>query len=232
MRYIISDIHGEYSLFIELMQKIGFSENDELYICGDIIEKGDDSIKLLKLISEIPNVHAIRGNHEEAFLNYYYVLMREKDDYDVVLNNLRDYIQGDGKLLTWEIVEFIESLPYYIETEDFICVHAGVPLEDNGRVQPLETVPIEELIYNRKFKSPDVLPQNSKCVFYGHTSSMSVFGDARIVEFYRTEEKPNNIKDYIKVHMDTGVFTSGVLACFCIDTKRKLLEQSNKLKEN
>jgi hypothetical protein len=187
----------------------------------------------------MPNVHAIRGNHEEAFLNYYYVLMREKDDYDVVLNNLRDYIQGDGKLLTWEMVEFIESLPYYIETEDFICVHAGVPLEDNGRVQPLETVPIEELIYNRKFKSPDVLPQNSKCVFYGHTSSMSVFVDARIVEFYRTEEKPNNIKDYIKVHMDTGVFTSGVLACFCIDTctsyfvtKRKLLEQSNKLKEN
>ena len=96
MRYIISDIHGEYSLFIELMQKIGFSENDEFYICGDIIEKGDDSIKLLKLISEMPNVHAIRGNHEEAFLNYYYVLMREKDDYDVVLNNLRDYIQGDG----------------------------------------------------------------------------------------------------------------------------------------
>ena len=42
MRYVISDIHGEYSLFVELMQKIGFSKNDELYICGDIIEKGDD----------------------------------------------------------------------------------------------------------------------------------------------------------------------------------------------
>ena len=239
MRYVISDIHGEYSLFVELMQKIGFSENDELYICGDIIKKGDDSVKLLKLISEMPNVHAIRGNHEEAFLNCYYALMREQDDYDFVLENLRDYIQGDGKLLTWELVEFIESLPYYIETDDFICVHAGVPLDDNRIVPMLEKVPIEELLYNRKFKSPDVLPQNSKCVFYGHTSSMSVFGDARIVEFYRTEEKPNNIKDYIKVHMDTGVFTSGVLACFCIDTctshfvtKRKLLEPNNKLKEN
>ena len=31
MRYVISDIHGEYSLFIELMKKIGFSENDELF---------------------------------------------------------------------------------------------------------------------------------------------------------------------------------------------------------
>ena len=40
-------------------------------------------------------------------------------------------------------------------------------------------------------------------------------------------------------YMDTGVFTSGVLACFCIDTctshfvtKRKMLEPKNKLKEN
>ena len=57
MRYIISDIHGEYSLFIELMQKIGFSENDEFYICGDIIEKGDDSIKLLKLIIQLLNTN-------------------------------------------------------------------------------------------------------------------------------------------------------------------------------
>ena len=218
MRYVISDIHGEYALFVELMRKIAFSERDELYICGDIIEKGEDSVKLLKLISMMPNAHAIRGNHEEAFLDYYYSLMRENEDYDAVLERLREYIFGDGHLLTWDLVEYIEELPYYLETEDFICVHAGLPLDESGAVPELESVPPEELLYNRKFKNPDVLPRNSKCVFYGHTSSVAVFGDAKIVGFYRGKDKPNGIKDYIKVHMDTGTFTSGILACFCIDT--------------
>ena len=40
MRYVISDIHGEYDLFIRLMEKIGFSDNDDLerileLLCGD-----------------------------------------------------------------------------------------------------------------------------------------------------------------------------------------------------
>jgi hypothetical protein len=30
MRYVISDIHGEYELFLELMAKIGFSDADEI----------------------------------------------------------------------------------------------------------------------------------------------------------------------------------------------------------
>ena len=46
MRYVISDIHGEYFLFLELINKIGFDDSDELYVCGDVIEKGDDSVKL------------------------------------------------------------------------------------------------------------------------------------------------------------------------------------------
>jgi len=103
---------------------------------------------------------------------------------------------------------------------------------------PLEKVQVEELLYNRKFKSPDVLPIDSKCVFYGHTSSMSVFPDARIITYLRGGIEGKDFKDYIKVHLDTGTFTSGILGCFCIDTctthfvkKRKLLETNNKLSE-
>ena len=238
MKYVISDIHGEYSLFLELINKIGFSNSDELYVCGDVIEKGDDSVKLTKWLMARPNVHCIRGNHEEMFLNFYHVLMRETKDYDEVLEKLRDYVQGDGHLLDWDTVEWLETLPYYIETDDFICVHAGVPLCENGGIPPLEKVRVEELLYNRKFKSPDVLPVESKCVFYGHTSSMSVFPDARIITYLRGGTEGKDFKDYIKVHLDTGTFTSGILGCFCIDTctthfvkKRKLLEPSNKLKE-
>ena len=36
MRYIVSDIHGEYELFVRLLKHISFSEEDEMYICGDV----------------------------------------------------------------------------------------------------------------------------------------------------------------------------------------------------
>ena len=56
MRYCISDIHGEYEMFRELLRRISFSEKDVMYICGDIIDKGEKSIHLAKLISSYDNI--------------------------------------------------------------------------------------------------------------------------------------------------------------------------------
>lgn len=217
MIYIMSDLHGEYDLFVALMRKIGFTNKDSLYICGDVIEKSDQSVRLLRNLIGKPNVHLIRGNHEEAFIGYYHSLMAECDDYKTVLARLREYIQGDGRLLNWETVDAVESLPYYIETESFVCVHAGVPLDEEGRVPPLDSIRREELLYNRRFKDGDVLPRESKCVFYGHTTSMSVNPSGGILTYIREGGDPRNFADYIKVHLDTGCFVSGVMGCFCID---------------
>ena len=220
MIYIMSDLHGEYKLFSALMKKIHFTTKDHLYICGDVIEKGPDSVKLLKKLLSLPNVHLIRGNHEEAFVQYYHSLMEEGYDVDVVLEKLRGYIQGDGRRLDWDTVDAIEELPYFIETDSFICVHAGLPLNTNGSLPPLTEVKVEELLYNRRFKNPDVLPENSKCVFYGHTSTTGIRAEGGIITYIREGGNPYNFKDYVKVHLDTGAFTSGVLGCFCVDNCR------------
>ncbi len=53
MVYFVSDIHGEYALFRALLKTIGFSAADELYICGDMIDKGPRSVALLKFIFPI-----------------------------------------------------------------------------------------------------------------------------------------------------------------------------------
>ena len=45
MTYIVSDIHGEYDLFIKLLEKIKFSNSDTMIICGDVIDKGDFMVK-------------------------------------------------------------------------------------------------------------------------------------------------------------------------------------------
>ena len=46
---------------------------------------------------------------------------------------------------------------------------------------------------------------------------MAVFPDASIIVYKRSGCDGGNIRDYIKVHLDTGAFVSGVLGCFSID---------------
>ena len=222
MRYIVSDIHGEYELFARLLERISFSEEDEMYICGDVIDKGPQPIRLAKLISSKNNIHCIIGNHEYAFLNYYHsILETSPDDFDEVLKKLQNYFPEDGQLLDWEVVDWFDGLPAYIEEDDFICVHAGVPLDDSQQLIPLSEVGVEQLVYDRRFKDPSVIHRSPKCVFFGHTQTDCICGESKVLGYRRnnTPHEPT-IKDYYKIHMDTGSWSNGVLGCVCIDTLR------------
>ena len=217
MTYCASDIHGEYDLFLKLLDKIKFSDSDLLIICGDIIDKGRHSIKLAKYVFNMPNVKCIAGNHEYAFLKYYWALMKESPtDFDELLKKLQNYFPYDGKLLDWETVDNFEKLPYFIEGKDFICVHAGVPL-DNGRILPIEKATCEQLVYDRTFKNKNVLPKESKCVLFGHTPTNYICGEDKILAYKKQGSDGNGIGDYCKIHLDTGTWLNGVLGCFCID---------------
>ena len=145
MRYVISDIHGEYGLCMRLLEKIKFSGGDTLYVCGDIIDKG--------------------------------------------MEDLRRWFPCDGKLLGWDIIDKLEALPLFIEEEEFICVHAGLPLDDDRRIVPPQSVKDTFLLNDRSFLRPEVVPKDGKCVC-----------------------------DYYKIHLDTGTWLGGPLGCLCIDT--------------
>ena len=235
MTYIISDIHGEYGLLVKLMNKIGFSDRDLLYVGGDMIEKGDGSVRVLELLRDRPNVRCILGNHEQAFLDYYHHLMRTSEDYEWVLSELKKYLGADGELLTWDTVDWLEALPYYIETDDFILVHAGVGLDGEQRVLPLKETPNEIFLYDRGFKRPDRIPKDTRCVFFGHTqtSAVSPSGKDEILIYTKAgqmlyaipsgAEKAGatrntvSIEGLAKVHLDLGTYISGRLGTFCID---------------
>ena len=224
MIYCVSDIHGDFGLFLKLLDKIRLSNSDTLIICGDIIDKGQDSARLLKYILEMPNARAIIGNHEYTFLKYYWGLMRySPDDFGEVLQKLREYFPYEGYLLDWETVDRLENLPFYIEEDDFICVHAGVPLDGNGKILPLESATREQLVYDRNFKSPEVAVKDGKCVLFGHTPTSYISGKDEIIGYLRPDAKMGadgryKITDYYKIHLDTGTWLNGVLGCFCIDT--------------
>ena len=89
MDYCISDIHGYYGLFCRLLEKIKFSDGDVIYVCGDMVDKGTESVRLLKTLLYMPNAHCILGNHEYGFLAYYWAVMKNSpSDFGGVLADL------------------------------------------------------------------------------------------------------------------------------------------------
>ena len=56
MRYILSDIHGCYEEFRELLEKIHFSETDDLYILGDAMDRGPQPMNVIQDLLARPNV--------------------------------------------------------------------------------------------------------------------------------------------------------------------------------
>lgn len=221
MIYVISDIHGEYELFCRLMDKIKFNGGDTLISCGDTVDKGRHSIKLTKLLFSMPNAVCIMGNHEYMFVNYYMNIMKESpSDFDEVLSLLKRYFPDDGDLLDWETVDRLEALPFYYETEDFLCVHASVLLDKDKHFIPLDDIPPEQFVYPRNFKDKNIIPVNEKCVFFGHTPTSYLGGGAFIVGYKREGVKGDNVRDYYKIHLDLGTYQSGVLGCFRTDDCR------------
>lgn len=70
MNYVMSDIHGEYERFLKMLRKIVFSDNDTLYIIGDIPSRGSQTFELLEYVMSKTNIVHIKGNHE-LFLQLY-----------------------------------------------------------------------------------------------------------------------------------------------------------------
>ena len=164
-KYVISDLHGQFVLLQLLLEKIEFSADDELYILGDIMDRGPNSIDIYYFVKSMPNIYMLKGNHEIMMrqalamsLKYNdlddersnpYRLWKQNGGYKTV-DSIREYLQKDHipydeyfdirKQFVLEMIEFIDSLPSFIELDyqgkHYIMVHAGVDpdsirIEDN-----------------------------------------------------------------------------------------------------
>lgn len=70
MVYVMSDIHGQYDLFLKMLRIINFNDKDTLFILGDVIDRGPKGIETLDKIIQSKNMHMLLGNHELMMLDY------------------------------------------------------------------------------------------------------------------------------------------------------------------
>lgn len=117
--YVISDIHGQFSLFEKMLDKIKFSETDNLYILGDIIDRGPENIKMIEKVFSTPNIHMIMGNHEQMALNYF--TYHDSYDREMWFNNggdqtYKEICESDKWFLN-DIKKLFKALPYKLKIE-------------------------------------------------------------------------------------------------------------------
>ncbi len=67
--YVMSDFHGRHDLFLKMLEKISFCDEDTLYILGDVADRGPDGIKTFLYIMDKPNIIYLIGNHDIFLLD-------------------------------------------------------------------------------------------------------------------------------------------------------------------
>ncbi len=69
--WVLGDIHAGYASVAGAVQAIGFDwANDRLFSVGDLVDRGPEPHRTLAFLRN-PRVAALRGNHEDMFLELY-----------------------------------------------------------------------------------------------------------------------------------------------------------------
>lgn len=66
--YVLSDLHGEIRRFFQMLELIEFTDEDIMYIIGDVLDRCEGGIEILLDIMSRHNISLIKGNHEDLFL--------------------------------------------------------------------------------------------------------------------------------------------------------------------
>lgn len=135
-RFVIPDIHGCALTFHHLInQVLQVRKTDRVYLLGDMIDRGPRSKEVLDLIMELKargfSVSCLRGNHEQMLLD---APKSAESQRTWILNGGYATLDSFGVSKAADIprryLEMLNVLPFSIELEDYILVHAGMNFEE------------------------------------------------------------------------------------------------------
>ena len=229
MIYVMSDIHGCYKEYLKALEMINFNDRDELYVLGDIVDRGEEPIKLLQDMMLRHNVFPIIGNHDYMALTVLKKLCVEitEENVETHLNeddmlNYAHWISDGGKTTCeqfqkldreeqLDIIDYLEEFTLYEEihlnNKNYILVHAGLNPFDKDK--ELAEYSIDEVI----FKSVDYDKKyfDDKYLITGHKPTISIDKNKK----GQIIEKNNHIA------IDCGCVFGLNLGVFCLNTHEK-----------
>lgn len=166
--YVMSDLHGEADRFFAMLDKLGFCQEDTLYILGDVVDRGPHGVRLLQYVMGQPNITMLMGNHEHMMGIYFDPASTPEQKARWDRNGNAPTLEAFLALRSEEqtaILDFIRSRPGCLEVtvngRDFHLVHAfpAQSLYDQVWTRP-------------RLDTPNPLP--GKQVIIGHTKVVSM----------------------------------------------------------
>lgn len=118
--YAIGDVQGCHSELCELLSLIGFSPpNDRLWLTGDLVNRGPDSLGVLREVMALGEAAVtVLGNHDLHLLMV--AARHRKADRDDTLGPILD-APDRADLLDW-----LQHRPMAVAADDMLMVHAGL----------------------------------------------------------------------------------------------------------
>lgn len=180
-RFAISDIHGCYQTFLALLDTLQLTKEDELYILGDMVDRGPSSIPVIdhvmKMQEEGYKVTALMGNHEWLFLQavdetipYCWDWRRYqawmKNGGVTTMMNLGFQRSDDLKKLDKKYDTFLRALKSHVELENCILVHAGFNFKEEDMYKDTHSMYWIRNYYDQI----DAAKTKGKVIIHGHTS--------------------------------------------------------------
>lgn len=219
----ISDIHGHAQTFRTLVQDVlKLTREDQLYLLGDYIDRGPDSRGVLDYIMELKEagyeLTCLKGNHEAMMADSLW----GGGELELWLTNgglatLKSFgVQQPGKI-PQQYHDFLHSLEYVVEVDQYILVHAGLNF---SKENPLN--PVEEMLWIRWwYETLDYEWLGDRFIIHGHTP----MGLQDIQRMY------NRLHQNRFLDIDNGCFAGfnpgmGQLCAFDM-TRQKLYFQEN-----
>ena len=145
MTYLVSNIFGRMERFNKLLGKISFKDSDVMYVLGNIVDYGEESVELVTDLSMRYNVYSILGSHDYDA----YMLISEFDR--IIKNGGAPSVEFSAKMIEWSkkggmatleafkgadedtkegFLEYLSELPVFEEIEvrgkEYVLVSEGI----------------------------------------------------------------------------------------------------------
>jgi bis(5'-nucleosyl)-tetraphosphatase (symmetrical) len=122
--YAIGDVQGCYPELSRLLDKLRFDPSrDQLWFCGDLVNRGGQSLETLRLIHGLrENVVVTLGNHDLSLLA---IAQRKPDAQSRVNPELREVLFADDAPVLFEWLRN-QKLLHHDEALGWGMVHAGL----------------------------------------------------------------------------------------------------------
>ena len=195
MIYVIGDIHGNKEKYDEMLKKISPKDTDAVFVLGDVIDVGEDSVAILQDMMYRANIYPVLGEHEYMAKKILPLISDAKS-----LDEAKDMLSGDDK------ADFEKWLT--MKSEKTVSDFLALDEEDKESI----------IDYLSEFQPFEEVEANGKTFVLVH-SGIDNFEDGKELEEYSEEDFVFAKTDYSKVYFRNKYLVTGHMPTVAINQK-------------